>query len=534
LDNDMTDSPNPPAANRRLPLGTLVACCIAVCVAQTSGAIPATLNGLLQANLHTSGSQLTWVSDASLLPIAVLELTFGVLGDLFGRRRLLIIGALLIAAGEAISAAVSGVHLLWAGQALAGIGAAAIFPSSLAIIVVATRDRRQRSIAIAAWAASLATGGFVAPMIGGITGTYATWRWAFIAVALIGVIGAATGFTAQDSSAPQGRSLDLPGQVTVAIGMFALLFGVIQGPSDGWGSAPVDSAFVVAAVFLTLFVLAELRSHSPLLHLDLFKNRLFTIAGLVALVGMFSFLGTVYALSIRLGPIQHQSPLRIAVAFLMTNGPTMVLAPITARLLRRVSARWLLGGGFLLVAIGDILLARLAITDTALPSLLLPLILIGIGFTIVVTSITAAAVNTVPLRLAGMASATTSQLRDFGFALGPAIIAAVALSRAGAGFSSALSSSHLPEPLKAAVGQIASAGGPIAVNSLPPQSPPGAAVPLALQALGHGYAVGFVICACAALVSGLLAAAVLRGNQAEALDFDEVAVAQISPATAAD
>jgi hypothetical protein len=297
--------------------------------------------------------------------------------------------------------------------------------------------------------------------------------------------------------------------------MFALLYAVIQGPTDGWGSAQVDSAFAVAAVFLILFFVAELRSRSPLLHLDLFKNRLFAVAGLVALIGMFSFLGTVYALSIRLGPIEHQSPLRTAVAFLMTNGPTMILAPVTARLLHRVSARWLLSAGFGLIAVGDLLMAHLAITDTALPSLLLPLILIGIGFTLAVSSITAAAVTTVPLRLAGMASATTSQLRDFGFALGPAVIAAVALSRASAGFGSALSSSALPVPLKAAVGQIAASGGPIAVNSLPPQSPPGAAVPLALHALGHGYAVGFVVCACAALVSGLLAALVLHGGSAD-------------------
>ena len=529
----MTDTPNQPAHDRRLPLGTLIACCIAVCLAQTSGAIPATLNGLLQADLHTSGSQLTWVSDASLLPVAVLELTFGVLGDLFGRKRLLIIGALLVAAGEAISAAAGGVHVLWAGQALAGVGAAAIFPSSLAIVVVAARDHRQRSTAIAAWAASLAAGGFVAPMIGGITGNYGTWRWAFIAVALIGVIGVGTGFIARDSSAPHGRSLDLPGQVTVGIGMFALLYAVIQGPGDGWGSARVDSAFAVAAVFMVLFVVAELRSPSPLLHLDLFKNRLFSVAGLVALVGMFSFLGTVYAVSIRVGPIQHQSPLRIAVAFLMTNGPTMLLAPITARLLHRVSARWLLSVGFLLIAIGDVLMARLPITDTALPSLLLPLIVIGVGFTIAVSSITAAAVNTVPLRLAGMASAATSQLRDFGFALGPAVIAAVALSRAGAGFSSALSSSPLPQPLKAAVGQIAASGGPMAVNSLPPQSAPGAAAPLAQHALGHGYAVGFVVCACAAVFSGLLAALVLRGNHAEALDLDEALALDVRPAATA-
>jgi MFS family permease len=517
----MTDSLNPPAPDRRFPLGTLIACCVAVCLAQTSGAIPATLNGVLQATLHTSGSQLTWVSDASLLPVAVLELTFGVLGDLFGRRRLLVGGSLLVAAGEAVSAGTSGVHVLWLGQALAGIGAAAVFPSSLAIVVVAVRTHRQRSTAIAAWAASLATGGFVAPMVGGITGTYASWRWAFIAVALFGVISAVVSLAAQNSSAPQGRSLDLPGQVTVAIGMVALLYGVIQGPADGWGSAQVDYAFVIAAVFLVLFIVAEARSASPLLHLDLFKNRLFAIAAIVAIVGMFSFLGTVYSLSIRLGPIEHQSPLRIAVAFLMTNGPTIVLAPLTAKLLHGVSARWLLSSGFLLIAIGDVLVARLPVTDTALPSLVMPLVLIGIGFTLAISSITAAAVSTVPMRLAGMASATTSQLRDFGFALGPAVIAAVALSRASAGFGSALASSHLPEGLKAAVGQIAAAGGPLAVNSLPPHSPPAAAAPLALQALGHGYAIGFVVCACAAILSGLLSALVLRGRGADLIDVIE-------------
>jgi hypothetical protein len=113
---------------------------------------------------------------------------------------------------------------------------------------------------------------------------------------------------------------------------------------------------------------------------------------------------------------------------------------------------------------------------------------------------------------AGMASATTSQLRDFGFTLGPAVIGAVALSRAAAGFSRALGSSPLPLPLKAAVGQIAAAGGPLAVNSLPPSSPPGAAVPLALQALGHGYSIGFVVCACAAVVACLLAAVMLRSS----------------------
>ncbi|MFJ2833254.1 MFS transporter [Streptomyces sp. NPDC087263] len=528
----MTDTTSPPVAGRGLPVATLIAGCLAVCLAQTGLAIPATLNGLFQTDLDTTGSQLTWISSATLLPVAVLGLTFGVFGDLFGRKRLLIGGALLMAAGEAASAAANSVHLLWAGQALVGVGAAAIFPSSLAMIAVGTRTNRQRATAIAAWSASLAGGGFVAPLLGGITANYGSWRWALIIVAMIGVVTAAVGFIAQDSSAPLGRSLDVKGQLAIAIGLFALLYAVIQGPSDGWDSAGVVLGFLVAAVFLTLFIVVEMRSRAPLLQLHLFKHRAFALSSVVAVVGMFSFIGTCYALSIRLGPIQHQSPLRTSVAFLLTNGPTMVLAPITAVLLARVAARWLLSSGFLLIAVGDVLLARLSITDRALPSLIVPLILVGMGFTLAVSSITATAVNTVPVRLAGMASATTSQLRDLGFTLGPAVIGAIALSRAASEFGNSLATSPLPEGVKAAAGQVAAAGGPLAVNSLPPQSPPGGAVPLALDALGHGYSVGFVVCACAALVSCLLAGLVLRGGRPK-VNLAESEVEDTSPEPAA-
>jgi MFS family permease len=515
----MTDTAKPPstspstigAAERRVALGTLIACCIAVCLGQTAIAIPSTLNGLFQASLHPTGSQLTWVSDASLLPVAVLELTFGAFGDLFGRKRLLIGGGALVAVGELVSASAHGMGVLLTGQALAGIGAAAIFPSSLAMVAAATTDPRRRAVAFAAWAASLAGGGFVAPVIGGLLGAHASWRWALITVALLALVSTAANLLARDSSSPRGRSLDPIGQATIALGLLALLFGVIQGPSDGWGSTRVITGFVVAAVFLALFVAAELRARSPLLHLNLFANRSFSVVSIATVLGMFSFLGTCYALSILLGPVQHRDPQHIAIAFLLTNGPTALLVPVTARLLHVTPPRWLLSAGFVLIAAGDLLLYPISVTDSSLPPKALPLILIGLGFTLAVSSATATAVNTVPARLTGMASATTSQLRDIGFTLGPALIGAVALSRAASSFGSSLESSALPPAVKGAAGQIASQNGPLAVNSLPPNSPPGAAAPLAMDALGNGYALGFLVCAIAALAAALLSGLALRG-----------------------
>jgi hypothetical protein len=146
---------------------------------------------------------------------------------------------------------------------------------------------------------------------------------------------------------------------------------------------------------------------------------------------------------------------------------------------------------------------------------MLRLALVGIGFALTVSSITATAVNTVPNHLAGMASAATSLLRDLGFTLGPAIVGAIALSRAATNFSAKLSASPLPESTKAAAAAVARRGGPLAVNSVPPNSPPGHAAALAVDALNAGYTTGYVVCGSAALLCCVLAVVALRGNRAD-------------------
>jgi MFS family permease len=496
-----------------LSTGTLVAACFAVMAGQIGIAIPATLNGLFQEYFHPIGSQLTWISDAFLLPVVVLELTFGVLGDLYGRKRLLVGGGVLLAVGQAVAAAAVNVQMLWVGQALAGLGAGALFPTSLAMVAAGTHTPRDRARAIAIWAGFLSAGGFVAPILGGITGTYGSWRWSFIVVVILAVISILlTQFLAEDSSAPEGRSLDWGGQITLALGLILLLFAVIQGPTNGWSSPIVIGAFVLAALFLAAFLVAELRARSPLLRLDLFRNRAFAVASIVAVIGMFSFLGTAYATSIRLGPIQHQSTLRTAVPFLLLQGPAFVLIPVISRLLERVNPRWLLGAGFALMALGQFLAIGLDVNDTALTSLIVPIGLVGVGFALAVSSITAASINTVPLHYAGMASATTNLLRDFGFTLGPAVIGAVALSKAGTFFTTGLPAAGLASDQVGAAQSVAKEGGPLAVNGLEPGQPGSGAHAVAMSALGHGYAIGYAVCAIAALVAAILTVVAMHGG----------------------
>jgi MFS family permease len=522
-----------------LTRGTLVATALAVCVGQVGLAIPAVLNGLFQQDLGTTSSQLTWISDAFLVPVTLLELTFGVLGDLFGRKRLLIGGSLLMALGEIVSVLTPGVGssntasiaVLWTGQALTGIGAAVIFPTTLAMVAAGTHTVQARARGIAIWAAALSSGGFISPLLGGLvtkiswgSDPHATWRWAFVAVAVLALISAVVGFGAQNSSAPEGRSLDWPGQITIAVALFALLFAVIQGATSGWTNPWVVGGFIVAVVFFALFIVAERRSPAPLLRLDLFQSRAFSVNSIVTVLGMFAFLGTAYSTSIRLSAIQEFTPLKTAIAFVLLQGFALVLMPVTAKVIHSYNPRCALGAGFLLIGVGDLWIATQSVADLALAPIIAPLVLVGVGFAFALSGVTAVAVNTVPGHLAGMASGTTSQLRDFGFTLGPAVIGAIALSHAAAEMRDKLTGSadlqSALEGFKAgappeAVGAVTS--GPLGANAVPGNP----LKDVAFAALGHAYSLGYVVCGIAALVAAALAAGALGGTANRPLVTEE-------------
>jgi MFS family permease len=553
---------------------TLIAAALAVCMGQIALASPAVLNGLFQQDLSPTSSQLTWISDAFLVPITLLELNFGALGDLFGRKRLLVGGALMVAVGEVIgvltpgagAATSSRVLVLWIGQIVAGLGAAAVFPTSLAMVAAGTHTPRARARSIVIWAAALSAGNMLSPVIGGLTASHAFgsdptggWRWSLIVVAALALLtAAAAAVLARNSSAPAGRSLDWPGQVTIAVALFALLFAVIQAPTSGWGSGQVVAGFIVAAVFLALFVLAERRVRSPLLRLDLFRNRAFAVAAVVTVIGMFSFLGTAYSTSIRLSAVQGFTPLRTSIAFVLLNGIALVLAPLTSRVLERYDPKWGLGGGLILIGAGDLWAFALSPdSNLSIAIMAAPLALVGIGFALAVSTVTAVAVNTVPNHLAGMASGTTNMLRDFGFTLAPAVIGALALSRAAAQIQAKLAASatlrkalatfnaaasHAPaaqrQTVIKAIGAVKS--GPLGANSVPATvtGPGGRTMPfnplkdVAFHALAHSYALGYLVSGVAALVAGLLASTALGGRSGHRPDEAAVRPEPISRGTA--
>ncbi|AUI53216.1 MFS transporter [Arthrobacter crystallopoietes] len=506
--------------------GTLAAASLAVMVAQIANALPGALNGVFQQTFNTVGSQLTWITAAFMIPVVVFELTFGVLGDKYGHKKLVMGGSALVVLGSLVCTFSPSVQAMWVGSALNGLGAGAIFPASLALVASVARNIQERVRGIAIWAGFLSAGSAVSPLLGGVFAGMGWWRGAYAIVAVVSLVAIVLTLTrAQEASAPEGRRLDLWGQITFALGLILVLFGLVQGPEDGWTSTHVISALVAGAVLLAIFVAIELRVEHPLLELRLFRNRQFTVSSIVAVVGMFAFLGACFSTSMWLGPVQHQNALFLGLLFLLLQGPAFVLIPVLSRVQARVSARWLMTGGFLVMGVGALIASTFDVGNRDVTLFILPTLLIGIGFAFTLSPMTAIAVNCVPRHLTGMASATTNLLRDLGFALGPVLVGAIALSTAGNQLIPALQASNLtPDQLGPALG-IAEAGGPIALNSIPEGAPGGAAHEFALQALGSGFTMAFLVCAIAAFSAALLSLIGLHGVR-DIQPEDEIPVAE--------
>jgi hypothetical protein len=316
----------------------------------------------------------------------------------------------------------------------------------------------------------------------------------------------------------------------VAVALFALLFGVIQGSEDGWDSAKVIGSFMLAAVFAVLFVLVERRSEAPLLRLDLFSNRIFVGSAVVTVIGMFAYLGTAYATSIRLSAIQGYSPLKTSIGFVCLNIMGVVLFPAGARMIERHNPGWTLVAGMAVIGIGDLWLSATPATNLSIAAVAVPLLIVGAGFKLAVTSITVVAVNSVPTDKAGMASGTTSMLRDFGLTRadrhrsdrpGPRGQRDV---REGGCLTEAGRRARGVQPVTGqgpccrascargsrARGRLRTPGGQLGARDYhPARRPDGAVQPaqdVAFPALSNAYSIGYLVCGVAALVAVLVLA----------------------------
>ncbi|MFF8979873.1 MFS transporter [Streptomyces cellulosae] len=380
---------------------------------------------VLQRELGASTAQLSWVQDAFVLPVAALILTAGVVGDVLGRKKVFQAGMALCAVGASVSLCANSVQVVWAGQVLAGAGAAALLPVTLALISQAVPDPRERGKYIGYWTTCMMAAMVVGPLMAGTVVAHTGWRWIFlltIPVALVTMVFAARLLT--ESRAAHGRGLDRPGQVTAAVAITALVYGVIEGGAASFTEPRTLVALAVALVAGVAFVLVERRSGTPMLDLSLFRSRPFTAAALVALVSFLGLIGFFFVLSLYLGMVQRLDTWDAGVRLVLVNIVSMVLGVVMGRVMGRVSPRVLITSGLLIAAAA---LVSMTTLDAGTPfwSLAWRLMLLGLGLGIAFPCITSTAVAAVEPRQAGMAAAGNNAFRQVGGALGPAVLGAL-------------------------------------------------------------------------------------------------------------
>jgi EmrB/QacA subfamily drug resistance transporter len=382
---------------------------------------------LQASSLHPSVSGTAWIVDSYTLVFACLLIPAGALGDRFGRKRGMLTGLGLFAAGSALAALAPDVAVLMCGRALSGVGAALVLPATLAV-TLARLGPADRPRAVALWSGLTGIGGVIGNLGGGLAVDYGGWRalfWAGVPIAL----GAAALIAWQvPSQTPHRDPVDGGGALLLTTGSIALLYAIIEGPEAGWGSIRVLASLALAVVLLAAFTWYEMRRAHPMLDPRLFRLTGVRAGALGIFAQFFALFGLFYVNAQYLQDVKGYSPLLSAVCIL----PLAVLMPYTStrstRLAARIGARATIAAGLggLAVALG---LMSLATAATPYPLYGLLLAVAGAGCGLALAPLSGMIVHALPPSHAGVAAGLNSTTREFGSALGVAVLSTILTAR---------------------------------------------------------------------------------------------------------
>jgi EmrB/QacA subfamily drug resistance transporter len=384
----------------------------------------------MQSSLGASLADLQWVVDAYALSLAALLLTAGSIADRLGRRAVFAAGIVVFTAGSFLCGVASDPTFLALARAAQGVGGAIMFATSLALLSNAFRGK-DRGTAFGVFGAVTGVAVAVGPVLGGAITSGLSWRWIFFVNIPIGAIAlAAVLLRVEESRDPHPRRPDWVGFVTFSTGLAALVFGLIRGNEEGWGSTTVVGSLTAAAVLLILFVVAERFRREPMFDLSLLRVPTF-VGGLAAAFGISASLFAMLTyIVLWIQNVLGYSAVEAGVRFLPLTLAIFFTAGIAGRLSAQVPTRWLIGPGFVLVGIGLLLMHGLD-PGSDWTALLPGMIVAGAGAGLVNVPLASTAVAVVEPARAGMASGINATFRQAGIATGIAGLGAVFASRVG-------------------------------------------------------------------------------------------------------
>jgi len=380
--------------------------------------------------LHATFSDLQWVVDAYALALATCVLTAGALADLFGRKKLFLLGIGLFTAASAGCGLANDPLFLIIARGVQGIGGAMMFATALALLSQEFHGR-ERGTAFGLWGAVIGAAVAIGPLAGGVLTSWLSWRWIFLVNIPIGVVAVLLGMRQlRESRDPEHSRLDPVGLVTLTVGLLCLILALIEGNKRGWTSGVIVGLFAAAAVVLALFVVSQARDATTMIDLGLFGRPAFVGAQTTAFAISSSMFAMFLYITLYLQNILHLSPLATGVRFLPLSLVSFFAAPLAGRLTGRVPIRALLAFGLALNAVAMWSMSR--VNAGSHWTVLLPGFLIaGVGIGFVNAPLATTAVSTVRVERAGMASGINNTFRQIGIATGIAGLGAIFASKVG-------------------------------------------------------------------------------------------------------
>ena len=379
---------------------------------------------VVRADLGSSVNQLSWFVNAYTLAFATFMLPAATLGDRLGRRRVMVAGLVVFTLASIASALSTSSEALIAARAVQGFGAAAIMPLSLTLLASAVPER-MRAVAIGIWGGVSGLGVALGPVVGGAVVEGVSWQaifWLNVPVALLAL---PLLLLAVRESRGTWQRLDLVGTLMLGGAVFLGIWGIVHGNDDGWSSTTVLVPLLLAAVLLPAYVLWARGRAWAVLPLRLFSARGFSVANVIGLTFTLGMFGTVFLLSQYLQVVQGYTPLEAGIRTLPWTAAPMVVAPLAGALAGRTGLRALLVTGLVLQTGSLVWFARLTENGAGYSQFVLPLAMAGIGMGLTFAPSATAVLQGLPDGDFAVASSSNSTIREFGVALGVALLVAV-------------------------------------------------------------------------------------------------------------
>jgi EmrB/QacA subfamily drug resistance transporter len=410
--------------NMKLTLAAMTLASSMILVDQTSVPLAAP-HAIL--DLHAEISKSQWLMTANILPLAALMVFGGRLGDLFGMRRVFLIGAVIFALATTAMGASQNIEMAIAARAVQGVGAALMMPTALAIVSAVYPDE-EKGAALGILAGASAFFAALGPVLGGVL-TSIDWRLVFLVNVPLAIIAIVLTLRATPEIEPQkdaSRDLDLPGVVSFALAVGLLIYGLSEGPQAGWGRSGTLVPIALGLLMVPVFLLIEKRAKNPMINFKLFRHENFLAANLSQVLAGMVELGLGFLTPFFLLLVVGVSPTTAGIALIPATIPVILAGPLAGRSFDRFGGRWPLVGGFLILAASGVVLAVSVSSESAV-ALIPGLLLQGLGLGIVLTVNDPTGLTAVPDKDSGEAAGMINTSEQLGGALGIAILEAIEL-----------------------------------------------------------------------------------------------------------